>query len=478
MSLKSANKIEANVYELEIEIDGAKFKETVQKVFTQKKSTINLPGFRKGKAPLSLIERTYGKDVFYDDAIEMLFPELIEDAYEAGKIDAVDNPYDFEIKEIGDEGVLFTVKVTVKPDIQLLIYKGLQGEKGETEVSQSEIDAEIDKLRDRNSRTIVVEDRAAQDGDMTVIDFEGFVDDVAFEGGKGENHSLTLGSGSFIPGFEEQVIGHAINDEFDVNVTFPEEYAPELAGKEAVFKVKLHEIKVKELPEVDDEFAKDIGEYDTAAEMKKGIEADILKQKIEATDNAFEEQILTALTDHAMADIPEVMITKKAKENTENFSRRLSQQGADLDTYLMYVGSDRETFDAQMLEDARKQVTLRLALEKIGELEGITVTEEDFAAEYQKLADTYSMEVEKIKTIIPEDTLRDDIISENAVKFVIENAVVVAPYAMEESVEDEKTEKAEKAEKKEDDAKKSEKKPAVKKKPAAKKKTETKEKSE
>lgn len=470
MSLKSANKIEANVYELEIEIEGAKFKETTQKVFNQKKNSINVPGFRKGKAPLSLIEKTYGKDVFYDDAIEMLFPELIEQAYEAGNIDAVDNPYDFDIKEIGDEGVLFTVKVTVKPDIQLLIYKGLQGEKGEVEVSQEEVEAEIDKLRDRNSRTIVVEDRPAQDGDMTVIDFEGFVDGLAFEGGKGENHNLTLGSGSFIPGFEEQIIGRAIDEEFDVNVTFPEEYAPELAGKVAVFKVKLHEIKVKELPEADDEFAKDIGEYDTAEEMKKGIEEDIRKQKTEAAEKAFEEQILTALTDHAMADIPEVMITKKAKENTDNFSQRLSQQGADLDTYLMYVGSDREAFDAQMLEDARKQVTLRLALEKIGELEGLTASEEDFEREYQKFAETYSIEVEKIKSMIPEDTLREDIISEKAVRFVMANAVVVAPFVMDEEAAVETAE----------DAKKSEKKPAAKKKnvakkkPAAKKKTDTK----
>lgn len=465
MSLKSANKVETNVYELEIEIEGTKFKETTQKVFNKKKNSINVPGFRKGKAPLSLIEKTYGKDVFYDDAIEMLFPELIEQAYEAGNIDAVDNPYDFNIKEIGDDGVLFTVKVTVKPDVQLLLYKGIQGEKGEVDVSKDEVEAEIDKLRDRNSRTIVVEDRPAQDGDITVIDFEGFVDDVVFEGGKGENHNLTLGSGSFIPGFEEQVIGHAIDEEFDVNVTFPEEYAPELAGKAAVFKVKIHEIKVKELPEVDDEFAKDIGEYDTAVEMKKGIEEDIRKQKTEATENAFEEQVLTALTDHAMAEIPEVMITKKAKENTENFSRRLSQQGADLDTYLMYIGADRESFDAQMLEDARKQVTLRLALEKIGALEKLTASEEDFTREYQKLADMYSIEVEKIKTMIPEDTLREDIISEKAVEFVMANAVVVAPPVADEAATEETA----------DDTKKSKKKNATKKKPAVKKKTDTKE---
>ncbi len=425
MSLKSSVKVEPNVFELEIAIEAEEFKAAVLKVFNKKKNSILVPGFRKGKAPLSLIERTYGKSVFYDDAVEMLFPTVMAQAYQEGDIKAVDNPYDFDMKEIGEDGVLFTVKVVVKPEVMLAIYKGLQGEKGDTQVSPSEVDAEINKLRERNSRTIVVEDRAAQNGDITVIDFEGFVDGVAFDGGKGENYTLTLGSGSFIPGFEDQIIGHNLNDEFEVNVTFPDEYAPELAGKAAVFKVKLHEIKVKELPAADDEFAKDVGEYETAEEMKKGIEEEIRTRKQEAAEKAFEEQILDALANHTMADIPEVMFTKRAKENTESFTQRLAQQGADLDTYLMYVGTDRETFDAQMIEDAKKQVALKLALEKIGELEGLTADEEDFAAEYQKLADMYGMEVDKIKGIIPEETMRDDIISEKAVKFVIAHAVVM-----------------------------------------------------
>ena len=268
MSLKSSNKVETNVYELEIEIGAEEFKAAVLKVFNKKKNTILVPGFRKGKAPLSLIERTYGKNVFYEDAVEMLFPEVMAEAYQEGGIKAVDNPYDFDMKEIGEDGVSFTVKVVVKPEVTIAIYKGLMAEKSDTQVTQSEIEAEINRMRERNSRTIAVEDRPAENGDITVIDFEGFVDGVAFDGGKGDNYSLTLGSGSFIPGFEEQIIGHNLNDEFDVNVTFPEEYAPELAGKAAVFKVKLHEIKVKELPEADDDFAKDVGEYETAEEMK------------------------------------------------------------------------------------------------------------------------------------------------------------------------------------------------------------------
>ncbi len=456
MSLKSSVKVEPNVVELEIAIEAEEFKAAVLKVFNKKKNSILVPGFRKGKAPLSLIERTYGKSVFYDDAVEMLFPTVMAQAYKEGDIKPVDNPYDFDMKEIGEDGVLFTVKVVVKPEVTLAIYKGLQGEKGDTQVSQSEIDAEINKLRERNSRTIVVEDRPAQNGDITVIDFEGFADGVAFDGGKGENYTLTLGSGSFIPGFEDQIIGHNLDDEFDVNVTFPDEYAPELAGKAAVFKVKLHEIKVKELPAADDEFAKDVGEYETAEEMKKGIEEEIRTRKQEAAEKAFEEQILDALANHTMADIPEVMFTKRAKENTESFTQRLAQQGADLDTYLMYVGTDRETFDAQMIEDAKKQVALKLALEKIGELEGLTADEEDFAAEYQKLADMYGMEVEKIKGIIPEETMRDDIISEKAVKFVIAHAVVISSLSPDESGEAEP-------------AKKAAKKPAAKKKAAVKK---------
>ena len=459
MSLKSSVKVEPNVVELEIAIEAEEFKAAVLKVFNKKKNSILVPGFRKGKAPLSLIERTYGKSVFYDDAVEMLFPTVMAQAYKEGDIKPVDNPYDFDMKEIGEDGVLFTVKVVVKPEVTLAIYKGLQGEKGDTQVSQSEIDAEINKLRERNSRTIVVEDRPAQNGDITVIDFEGFVDGVAFDGGKGENYTLTLGSGSFIPGFEDQIIGHNLDDEFDVNVTFPDEYAPELAGKAAVFKVKLHEIKVKELPAADDEFAKDVGEYETAEEMKKGIEEEIRTRKQEAAEKAFEEQILDALANHTMADIPEVMFTKRAKENTESFTQRLAQQGADLDTYLMYVGTDRETFDAQMIEDAKKQVALKLALEKIGELEGLTADEEDFAAEYQKLADMYGMEVEKIKGIIPEETMRDDIISEKAVKFVIAHAVVISSLSPDESGEAEP-------------AKKAAKKPAAKKKATVKKHTE------
>ena len=459
MSLKSAEKVEANVRELEIAISAEDFKAAVLKVFNKKKGSLTLPGFRKGKAPLHLIERTLGKDYFYQDALEMLFPDVVEEAYKEGGIFAVDSPFDVDVKEIGEDGVTFTLKVTVKPEVEVTQYKGLQGEKAEAEVTPDEVDRELDRMRERNSRTSVIEDRAAQNGDITVIDFEGFIDGVAFEGGKGENHSLTLGSGSFIPGFEEQIIGHSTGDEFDVAVTFPQEYnATELAGKEAVFKVKIHEIKVKELPELDDDFAKDASEYETMAELKKSVEDDILEHKKEDTEKMFEEQVLMALTDNVKAEIPDVMTAKKAKQLTDNFVQRISQQGADLETYLMYTGLDKETFDAQMTEQAKKQVTLQLGLEKIAELEDLTASEDDINAEYQKLAEMYGVDVERLKGVFPEENIKADIVSDKAVKLVVEHAKAVKPA---KKTEEESAEDAAKPEEKE-------KKPAAKKKAAKK----------
>ncbi len=459
MSLKSAEKVEANVRELEIAISAEDFKAAVLKVFNKKKGSLTLPGFRKGKAPLHLIERTLGKDYFYQDALEMLFPDVVEEAYKEGGIFAVDSPFDVDVKEIGEDGVTFTLKVTIKPEVEVTQYKGLQGEKAEAEVTPDEVDRELDRMRERNSRTSVIEDRAAQNGDITVIDFEGFIDGVAFEGGKGENHSLTLGSGSFIPGFEEQIIGHSTGDEFDVAVTFPQEYnATELAGKEAVFKVKIHEIKVKELPELDDDFAKDASEYETMAELKKSVEDDILEHKKEDTEKIFEEQVLMALTDNVKAEIPDVMTAKKAKQLTDNFVQRISQQGADLETYLMYTGLDKETFDAQMTEQAKKQVTLQLGLEKIAELEDLTASEDDINAEYQKLAEMYGVDVERLKGVFPEENIKADIVSDKAVKLVVEHAKAVKPA---KKTEEESAEDAAKPEEKE-------KKPAAKKKAAKK----------
>lgn len=334
MSLKSSNKTDTNVYTLEIEIGAEPFKAAVLKAYNKAKNKIALPGFRKGKAPLAMIERFYGKDVFYEDALEIAFPEAVSDAYKEAGIEPVDSPKDVNVKSIGEDGVLFEMKVTVKPeDIKVKAYKGLEAEKAEAAVTPEEVDARIEAMRERNARTITVEDRAAAKGDIAVIDFEGFVDGKAFEGGKGSNYELELGSGQFIPGFEDQVIGHNAGESFDVNVKFPEEYTPELAGKDATFKVTLHEIKVKELPELDDEFAKDL-DYDNVDELKKGVEADMLEHRQSDVEKEFEAKLMEELVANVEAEIPEVMFDTQKEENINNFAQRLAQQGIDVDTYL------------------------------------------------------------------------------------------------------------------------------------------------
>ncbi|NLP48297.1 MAG: trigger factor [Clostridiales bacterium] len=467
MSLKSSKEVEANVYELEIEISAEDFMAANKRAYNKNKKRINIPGFRKGKAPLSIIERMYGEDFFYEDAMEELFPSLIAQAYEETKIDAVANPYDYTVKEMGKDGVLFTVKVAVKPEVEMGDYKGIKAPKAKATVSKKEVDEEIERLRERNSRTITVEGRPAQDGDTAVIDFEGFIDDVAFEGGKGENHNLILGSGSFIPGFEEQIIGKNTGDEFDVNVSFPEEYTPELAGKAAVFKVKLHEIKEKELPELDDEFVKDVSEYDTLAELKKSIKEDLSEGKAESVEKEFEQAVIEKLIDLTKVEIPHVMIEKRAQENIADYEKQLKSSGFELDMYLQMTGMDRPAFEARMYEDAHKQVKMTLALEKIAELEDIQVSEEDLEAEYKKIAEAYSMEAEAVKPLIPVDALKEDILNQKALQLVLDQALVeetqkAKPKAEKAKKEDKKEGKA--AEKKESKPKA---KPKAKAKPAA-----------
>ena len=442
MSLKSSNKTDTNVYTLEIEIGAEPFKAAVLKAYNKAKNKIALPGFRKGKAPLAMIERFYGKDVFYEDALEIAFPEAVSDAYKEAGIEPVDSPKDVNVKSIGEDGVLFEMKVTVKPeDIKVKAYKGLEAEKAEAAVTPEEVDARIEAMRERNARTITVEDRAAAKGDIAVIDFEGFVDGKAFEGGKGSNYELELGSGQFIPGFEDQVIGHNAGESFDVNVKFPEEYTPELAGKDATFKVTLHEIKVKELPELDDEFAKDL-DYDNVDELKKGVEADMLEHRQ-----------------------PEVMFDTQKEENINNFAQRLAQQGIDVDTYFSYMGTDKEAFESSMREQAVSQVKLGLALDKIAEDEKIEVSAEDIEEEFKKLAEMYGMEVEKIKSLIAEDLLKADLLKEKVVKFVVDNAKALKP-GKKAAAKKAPAKKA--AAKKTDDAEAAEKKPAAKKAPAKK----------
>ncbi|MBR3779577.1 MAG: trigger factor [Clostridia bacterium] len=460
MSLISANKTETNTYAVEIAVSAEDFKAAIQQAYLKQRKSIQIPGFRKGKAPLMMIEKLYGQEVFFEDALDIVFPATVQAAYEEAGINPVDQPRDFDVKTMSkEEGVVMSFNVTVKPEITLKAYKGLTAEKAEVKVTAEEIDHEIEHMLDRGARIINVDDRAVKDGDITVIDFEGFVDGTAFDGGKAEKYELTIGSGSFIPGFEEQIIGHSIGEEFDVNVTFPEAYAPELASKAAVFKIKLHEIKVKELPELDDEFAKDMGEYETVAELKKGIEDDMLKRKQESAQHAFEDAVIDALTQNVEGEIPECMYENKAKENIDSFAQRVGQQGIDLNTYLMYMGMDMATFEGQMRERAVADVKIELAVEKIIELEGLKATDEKVEEEYSKMAEMYNLEVEKIKELVPAETVSAEIARQDALKLVIDSAKAKKPAAKKT------TKKA--ADKKEEGE--AEEKPA--KKPAAKKTT-------
>lgn len=425
--LKSSNKTDVNVYTLEIEIDAKSFKDAIVKSYNKAKKQITIPGFRKGKAPLAMIEKLYGKEVFYEDALDLLFPEVVADAYKEANLTVVDSPKDLDVKSIGEDGVLFEIKVTVKPEeITLKAYKGLEAEKKDVRITAAEVTAEIDKRREQDARMVEVTDRAAKDGDIVTIDFEGFVDGEAFEGGKAEKFDLTLGSGQFIPGFEEQVVGHSIDEEFEVNVKFPKDYTEELADKDATFKIKLHAIKFKELPELDDEFAKDLG-YDTVDDLKAGTRKELREQRKSEYERMFEGKVMEALVDNLEAEIPECMFDHKAEENMNAMAQRLAQQGLDLDIYLSYMGMDKEQYKKTLHEQAIPQVKLELALEKVAELEAIEVSDEELEEEYKKLAEMYSMEVEKIKPIIPAEALKEDLLKEKASKFVVDNAEAVKP---------------------------------------------------
>lgn len=462
MSLVSANKTETNTYSVEISVSAEDFKAAIQKAYLKQRKSISIPGFRKGKAPLHMIEKLYGKEVFYEDALDIVFPETVQAAYDEAGIIPVDQPKDFDVKTMSaEEGVVMTFNVTVKPEITLKAYKGLTAEKTEAKVTKEEVDHEIEHMLDRGSRIVDVDDRPVKDGDITVIDFEGFVDGVPFEGGKAEKYSLTIGSGSFIPGFEDQIIGHSIGDEFDVNVTFPADYAPELASKDAVFKIKLNEIQVKELPELDDEFAKDMGEYETVDELKKGVEEDILKRKQDSAQHAFEDAVIEALCENVEGEIPECMYDNKAKENVDSFAQRIAQQGIDLDTYLMYMGMDKAAFEGQMRERAVNDVKLELAIEKIVELESVKASDEAVAEEYTKMADMYQLDVEKIKSLVPESTIAAEIARQDAIKLVLDSAKAKKPAAKRATKK--KDAPAEEAEEKPAEEATAEKKPAAKK---------------
>lgn len=426
MTLKETNKIETNRYQLEIIIDGEQFREAIKQAYRKEGKKITIPGYRPGKAPLAMIEARYGSEVFFEDALNLLYADAVEAAINESGLKVIDDKMDFELVSISKEdGVDFKVSVTTYPEIELEAYKGLKAERPLVKVEAAEVNAEIKSLQERNARMVSVENRAAKKGDTVVIDFEGFKDGVAFDGGKAEGHSLELGSGQFIPGFEDQIIGKNIGDEFDVNVTFPEEYgAEELAGQPAVFKVKLHEIKLRELPVADDEFAKDVSEFDTLKELKADLKKKALDRKKKAAEEAVENILVQQIVDGIKGEIPEAMFTNRLNQSVEEFGYRLQSQGMSLDLYLQYTGSTIEQFRETFRPQAEMQVKYRLALEKIVELEGIKADEAAVEAEFAKIAEGYGVEIDKVKAVIPATEVEKDVAVGMAIDLVKANAVI------------------------------------------------------
>lgn len=439
MNLIKAEKQDHSKYVLEFKIDAEAFAASVEKVARRDLKKFNIPGFRKGKAPRSVVEKMYGKGVFYEDALNDALPAAYEEAVKEAAITPVSRP-EFDVVSMDEkEGVTMKAELYVKPEVAVADYLGMEAVQNKTEATDEEVNAEIDRVRQQNSRETEVTDRPAQNDDVVNIDYEGFCDGKAFEGGKAEKASLKLGSGQFIPGFEDQIVGHSIGDEFDVNVTFPEEYhAAELAGKAVVFKVKLNGINVIELPEVDDDFAKDVSEFDTIDEYKADLKAKIQSRHDANTENEVKDQLIDKLVDKLDADIPDSMFETEVENVIRDYDTRLRMQGMSLDMYFKYTGMDLDTMRQQARPQAEKQVKVRLALEKIAELEKIEVSDEDLNAEIKRIADSNHITEDQVKEIVGAEAVRDDMKVERALNLVREKAVLT----------EKKEEKAETAEKK------------------------------
>ena len=436
MNLISCEKLEKSMVELQFSIDAETFKAAVNNAFKREGKKYAIPGFRKGKAPRHMIEKMYGSDIFHYDAVNDLFPEAYEADVKEAKIDVVGRP-DPEVVSMSEaDGVVLKVKVAVKPEVELGEYAGLTVTKEAKNVNEADVDAEVKRMQDRNGR-LLTREGAAENGDTVDIDFEGFVDGKAFEGGKAEHYSLVLGSGSFIPGFEDQVVGHSAGEEFDVNVKFPEEYgAAELAGKDATFKIKLHEVKYKELPALDDDFAKDVSEYDTLDELKDSIRNNIKTNLDKQAEQKVENDLMDQVIANMKADIPDAMVDSRIDELVQDFEYRISQQGLKLADYLKYMGMNIEQFRAQFKEQADKQVKMRLAMEAIVAKEGITASDEEFEEEVKRIADAYKMEADKVKSIVDAAAVKADLAINKAIDFVKEKANVVTAEPKEEEKQD------------------------------------------
>lgn len=425
MSLKATNNVETNKYELEIEISAEDFEAAIQKAYLKAKKNISIPGFRKGKAPRKLIEKEYGDQVFFEDAVNIIYAPEVNGAIDESGLELVTRP-EVEVTEISKEnGVKLKAVCTTKPEVEIKDYKGIEVEKVVNPVTDEDISKQLDALREKNVTVETVDDRAAENGDDVVIDFEGFKDDVAFEGGKAEDFTLSLGSGQFIPGFEDQIVGHNAGEEFDINVTFPEEYqVKELAGAPAVFKIKLKSISKKVMPELDDDMVKDSTEFETVDEYKADVKKKLEEASEKHADAEVEAKIFDKVIENMTAEIPQVMFDNRVNEMVQELEQRLSPQGITLDLYLQYTGQTIDSVKKAYAEQAEKQVKLRLALEKIVALENIEVTEDELNAEFAKLSDTYKLDVDQIKQFIRDEDLSKDIAVGKAVDLIKDAAVI------------------------------------------------------
>ena len=425
MSLQ-VEKLEKNMAKLTIEASAEELEKAIQAAYQKNKGKINMPGFRKGKAPRVMIEKMYGPGVFYEDAANALIPDAYAKEVESCDLDIVSQPKIDVVQIEKGKSFIFTAEVALKPVVTLGEYKGVEVEKQAVEVTDEEIMAEIDKERENNSRTIDVDDRAVQNGDMVKLNFEGFVDGEAFEGGKGENYDLTIGSGSFIPGFEEQLVGAKIGEEMEVNVTFPEEYqAAELAGKAAVFKCTVNEIKVKELPEADDDFAKDVSEFDTLAEYKEDIKKNLAEKKEKEAKTAKENAVVAKIVENAEMEIPDPMVDGQVRQMADDFARRIQSQGLSVEQYFQFTGMSAEKLFEQMRPEAEKRIQNSLVLEAVAKAEDIQISDEKVEEELAKMAEMYKMEVEKLKEIMGDyekEQIKNDLAIQEAVTMVTEAA--------------------------------------------------------
>ena len=442
MTVKNVEKLEKSRVAVTVEVGAEEFEAAVAKAYAKARGKLSIPGFRPGKAPRKMIEKLYGAGVFYSDAVDIALPEAYTQAIGQSGLDVVGYP-EIEIVDdkIDENGFTFKATVAVYPEVKLGEYKGLTAEKEEIKVSADDVKERLNEMAERNARLVSV-DRKAKKGDIAVIDFEGFDNGVAFDGGKGENFDLEIGSGSFVPGFEDQLVGMKAGEEKDIDITFPENYTPELAGKPVVFHVKVNEVKVKEIPAMDDEFAKDVSEFDTLKELKADLKKKITGERKESAQRAFEDVLMQKVAEGITCDIPDAMVNLQAEQMANNFKQQLASQGIPFDQYLKMTGTTEADFLSQAHGPAQEQVRMDLAVEAIIKAEGLEATDDEVNAEMQKLADKYGMDLESVKKYLPAAQVREQVIREKVVKLVADSAVAVAPEA-EEKKEDKAEETAE-----------------------------------